>query len=128
MPRLTRLSVPFNGTFADPSYVDSDEPVSLRLAGEADATALESLRQLDSCRWLPPPPHLVAEVDGSIRAARSLRTGETFADPFTHTAHLRHMLAVRATQLVDPPPRRRLAVPWTRALRWARGHARGEAW
>ena len=120
MPRLTRLSVPFDGGSAEASSLDSDERVSLRFAGEADAAALEWLRQRDTCR-LPPPPHLVAEVDGSIRAARSLRTGETIADPFTHTAHLRRMLAVRASHLVDRPPRRHLALRWARALSWARG-------
>jgi hypothetical protein len=121
MPRLTRLSVPLDGTSADASSLDGDERVSLRFAGEADAAALEWLRQRDTCR-LPPPPHLVAEIDGSIRAALSLPTGKTIADPFTHTAHLRDMLAVRASQL-DVRPRRRFAV-----LRWARGYARGEAW
>jgi hypothetical protein len=120
MPRGTRLSVSSGGT-SDLSSVASDERVLVRFAGEADAAALEWLRQRDTCS-LPPPPHLVAEVDGSILAALSLRTGETIADPFTHTAHLRHMLAVRASQL-DVRPRRRVAL-----LRWARGYARGEAW
>jgi hypothetical protein len=118
MPRGTRISPSFDGTSTDPSSVASDERVLLRFAGEADAAALEWLRQRDTCR-LPPPPHLVAEVDGSILAARSLRTGDTIADPFTHTAHLRHMLAVRASQL-EVRPR------WRLAVRWARGYARGE--
>jgi len=113
--------VRFDGTSTDFTSGDSDQRVLLRFAGEADAAALEWLRQRDTCS-LPPPPHLVAEVDGSIRAALSLRTGETIADPFTHTAHLRHMLAVRASQL-DVRPRRRLAL-----LHWARAYARGEAW
>src|SRR6266542_1029025 len=121
MPRGTRFSVGFGGTPADTSSLARDERVSLRFAGEADAAALVWLRQRDTCR-LPPPPHLVAEVDGTIRAALSLRTGETIADPFTHTAHLCHMLSVRASQF-DVRPRRRLAL-----LRWARGYARGEAW
>ncbi len=120
MPGLTRLSLAFDGAFADSACLDRDEPVSLRLAKKSDAAALESLRLLDSCR-LPPPPHLVAEVDGSIRAARSLLTGETIADPFAHTAHLRPMLAARASQLVDTRPRRRPPLSWVRALRWARG-------
>jgi hypothetical protein len=120
MPRGTRISVSSGSISTDPSSVGSDERVLVRFAGEADAAALEWLRQRDTCS-LPPPPHLVAEVDGSIRAALSLRTGETIADPFTHTAHLRHMLAVRASQL-EVRPRRRIAL-----LRWARGYARGEA-
>jgi hypothetical protein len=115
-----RFSVSFDGSSTDSSSVASDERVLLRFAGEADAAALEWLRQRDTCS-LPPPPHPVAEIDGSIRAALSLRTGETIADPFTHTAHLRHMLAVRASQL-DVRPRRRLFL-----LRLARGYARGEA-
>jgi hypothetical protein len=82
--------------------------VVVRFAGEADAAALEWLRQRDTA-VMPPAPHLVAEVDGSIRAARSLRTGETIADPFTLTAHLREMLATRTTQL-EIRWRRRLAV------------------
>jgi hypothetical protein len=113
--------VSFDTSSTEPSPIASDERVLVRFAGEADAVALEWLRQRDTCS-LPPPPHLVAEVDGSIRAALSLRTRETIADPFTHTAHLRHMLSVRASQL-DIRPRRHLAVP-----RWARGYARGEAW
>jgi hypothetical protein len=117
MPRGTRISLSFHGA-SNASSVASDEQVLVRFAGEADAAALEWLRQRDTCS-LPPPPHLVAEVDGSIRAARSLRTGETIADPFTHTAHLRDMLAVRAAQF-DVQPR------WRLALRWARGYARGE--
>jgi hypothetical protein len=116
MPRGTRLPLSFDGSSTDPSLVGSDERVLVRFAGEADAAALEWLRQRDTCSL---PPHLVAEVDGSIRAARSLRTGETIADPFTHTAHLRHMLAVRASRL-EVQPRRRFAP------RWARGYARGE--
>ncbi len=120
MPRSTQLPVNFDGASTDPTSVASDERVLLRFAGEEDAASLEWLRQRDTCD-LPPPPQLVAEVDGSLRAARSLRTGETIADPFTHTAHLRDMLAVRAAQ-VDVRPRRRFA------LRWARGYARGEAW
>src|SRR5215212_4981123 len=119
MPRTTRFSVRFEGTSADPVSVAGDGRVLLRFAGETDAAALEWLRQRDTCN-LPPPPHLVAEVDGSIRAARSLRTGETIADPFTHTAHLRRMLAMRASHL-DREPRRRLGFDWARTFRWARG-------
>lgn len=102
------------------SSVAGDDRVVCRFAGEADAAALEWLRQRDTA-VLPAPPLLVAEVNGTIRAARSLRTGETIADPFNHTAHLCDMLAARATQF-DVRPRRHLAV------RWARRLARGEAW
>jgi hypothetical protein len=114
MPRDTRSSIDFD------SAVASDDRVVFRFAGESDASALEWLRQRDTA-VLPPPPHLVAEVDGTIRAARSMRTGETIADPFTHTTHLRDMLAARAS-LFEVRPRRHLAV------RFARRLARGEAW
>ena len=117
MPRRTRPSVNLDGP--RPSAVAGDDHVLIRFAGEADASALEWLRQRDTA-VLPPPPHLVAEVNGSIRAARSLRTGETIADPFTHTAHLGDMLAARATQF-EVRNRRRLA------LRLARRVARSEA-
>jgi hypothetical protein len=119
MPHV-RHSVSSDGASTDSSSVAGGERVLVRFAGEADAAALEWLSQRDSCH-LPPPPHLVAAVDGSIRAALSLSTGETIADPFTHTAHLREMLAVRAAQL-DVRPRRQIAV-----LRWVRTYARGEA-
>jgi hypothetical protein len=121
MPRGNRLSL-LDAASADPASADQGERVVLRFAGDADAPALEWLRQRDSSS-LPPPPHLVAEVDGSIRAALSLRTGETIADPFTHTARLRDMLAARASQLEAPRPRPRLAL-----VRRARGYVRGEAW
>ena len=117
MPRNTRLSANLDATRH--SGVASDDRVVFRFAGEADAPALEWLRQRDTA-VLPPPPHLVAEVDGSIRAARSLWTGETIADPFTRTAHLGDMLAARASQF-EVRSRRRLT------LRWARRLARSEA-
>ena len=118
MPRVTRRSVSMDATRL--SAVASDDRVVFRFAKESDASALEWLRQRDTA-VMPPPPHLVAEVNGSIRAARSLRTGETIADPFTHTAHLRDMLEARASQL-SVQPRRELAGGFARRL------ARGEAW
>ena len=119
MTRPTRRSVNDNATRL--SAVANDDRVVFRFAGESDAPALEWLRQRDSA-VMPPAPHLVAEVNGSIRAARSLRTGETIADPWTHTAHLREMLAARANQFEEVRPRRHLTA------RYARRLARGEAW
>src|SRR5436190_22702680 len=117
MPRRTRPSANVDATRL--SAMASDDRVVFRFAGEADAPALEWLRQRDTA-VLPPSPHLVAEVNGTIYAARSLRTGETIADPFTHTAHLGDMLAARASQF-EVRSRRRLT------LRWARRLARSEA-
>ena len=73
-------------------------PVTLRLADDADGSALRRLAELDS-RPLPPGPHLVAEREGRIDAALSLSRGEAVADPFRRTAELcdllRHHAAVR---------------------------------
>jgi hypothetical protein len=68
-----------------------EQPVTLRLADEADAPGLERLAQLDSSP-LPPGPYLVAERDRRMEAAISLVTGELIADPFRRTAELRDLL------------------------------------
>lgn len=52
------------------------------------------LAALDSAT-VPPPPLLVAEVDGELRAAVSLHDGRAIADPFTRTAHLLDVLRTR---------------------------------
>jgi hypothetical protein len=70
-------------------------PVRLRLAAAGDLGALERLAGLDS-RRLPPGPHLVAERDGRIDAALSLRTDEHLADPFRRTAELCELLRCHA--------------------------------
>lgn len=95
--------------------------ILIRTTRADDEEALLRLAQLDS----HPPLDgtvLVAEVSGALRAARSLRTGETIADPFEHTEHLRGLLAARATSISPAPgPRRRVAV------RLPRLYARAEA-
>jgi hypothetical protein len=70
-------------------------PVTLRLAGAADASGLERLAQLDS-RPLPPGPHLVAIREERVDAAISLSTGELIADPFRRTADLCELLRCHA--------------------------------
>jgi hypothetical protein len=50
---------------------------------------------------------LVAEVDGEVRAALSLDTGEAVADPFAPSAALVDLLRTRARQLNGKPVRRR---------------------
>jgi hypothetical protein len=97
-----------------------DRPITTRRARPDDETALKRLAQLDS----HPPlegPLLVAEVAGELRAARSMRTGETIADPFQHTAHLRDLLSDLAAQMLPRPERRRrLPIRSRPNLRWAR--------
>ena len=75
--------------------------ITIRLARDDDAAALRRLAHLDSSP-LPPQPFLLAEVDGRLLGAISLASGETIADPFSRTAELRPLLALRAAQLRGP--------------------------
>jgi hypothetical protein len=75
-----------------------EQPVTLRLANEADAAGLERLAQVDSSP-LPPGPYLVAERDRRMEAAISLVTGEPIADPFRRTAELLELLRCHAGNL-----------------------------
>jgi len=90
-----------------------EQPVTLRLAGAADLSALDRLAQLDS-RSLPPGPHLLGEREGRIEAAISLATGELVADPFRRTAELRELLLCHAGGVrvaPEPWPAAPLATP-----------------
>jgi hypothetical protein len=68
-------------------------PITVRLAQPADEQAIARLAGRDS-RPVPPAPWLVAERDGELQAAVSLRTGAVVADPFRPTAQLVKLLAV----------------------------------
>ncbi len=85
-----------------------DVAVTIRYAFPDDDRPLERLATLDSAA-APPGPVLVAEVDGELRAALSLATGETIADPFHPSTALIELLQARAQQLMGAP-RRRIAV------------------
>ena len=65
------------------------------------------LAKLDSSE-IPPSPLLVAEADGQLRAAVSLRDGTALADPFHPTANIVELLIARAGQLRPERQRRRL--------------------
>jgi hypothetical protein len=67
----------------------------IRLAGDADESALEHLAQLDSARPLE-HPILVGEIRGRVAAAIDLDQRRTIADPFERTALLRAQLQARA--------------------------------
>jgi len=67
----------------------------IRLAGDADESALERLAQLDSATPLQ-HPILVAEIRGRVAAAIDLDARRTVADPFQPTAQLRAQLRTRA--------------------------------
>ena len=70
----------------------------IRIARDADTEMLEQLARLDDQRPLAGDV-LVAEIDGTILAARSMTTGRTIADPFHRTANLVALLDVRAELL-----------------------------
>jgi hypothetical protein len=90
---------------------DAEGTVAIRLAGPADDAELRRLAALDGARPLAGAV-LVAEVDGELRAARSLGEERTISDPFRQTQALRALLELRARQLLEPaaapPPRRSL--------------------
>ena len=72
--------------------------VAIRAATDADANGLGRLAVLD-CAAVPEAPLLLAEVDGGVRAALSLSSGATIADPFHRTAELVALMRLRAAQL-----------------------------
>jgi hypothetical protein len=90
--------------------LSSHVAVTIRYGFPDDALTLARLAALDA-REPPAQPILVAEVDGEVQAALSLRDGAIVADPFRPTAALVELLIARAEQLlagvVRPASRRR---------------------
>ncbi|HWE33875.1 MAG TPA: hypothetical protein VG410_10345 [Solirubrobacteraceae bacterium] len=84
-----------------------DVAVTIRYAFPDDERPLGRLAALDSA-LTPSAPILVAEVEGQLRAALSLATWETIADPFHPSTALIELLVARAQQLTSE--RRRIAV------------------
>lgn len=80
------------------AVIGPEAAVTIRYAFPDDAQALARLAALDS-RQLPSHPMLVAEVEGQLRAAMSIRGGEFVADPFHRTVALLDLLAIRGGQL-----------------------------
>jgi len=76
----------------------TDTSITIRAAGLQDAEALRRLAQRDS-RAVPEGQLLIALVEGEARAAISLASGETIADPFHRTEELVGMLTLRGSQL-----------------------------
>jgi hypothetical protein len=73
-----------------------DLPFTVRRATAVDDVAVARLAALDSAD-VPSGPLLLAESNGELRAALSLRDGEAIADPFHHTAAIVDLLAALAT-------------------------------
>lgn len=88
----------------------SSPTIVIRLARHDDRRALSDLAALDSRRSLAGPA-MLAEVDGTVRAALDLADGSVAADPFFASAELVELLRLRARRLAGesavPPPRRR---------------------
>jgi hypothetical protein len=76
------------------------DSVVLRFASAADDATLRRLAELDSAT-VPHGRLLLAEVDGTLRAAYSPEGGVVIADPFHPTADLIALLRAHA----DPPTR-----------------------
>jgi hypothetical protein len=70
----------------------------IRLATEADATALRRLAALDEARPLTGRV-LIGEIAGEPAAALSLKTNVAIADPFERTEELRVHLRMRASAI-----------------------------
>ena len=79
--------------------------LTIRPAYADDELALYRLAALDSAADLPPMPLLLAEVDGELRVALSLRDGSAIADPFFPTADVISLL--RAHSAASGPAIRR---------------------
>jgi hypothetical protein len=88
------------------------QTIALRTSEPSDGPALNRLATLDSAKT-PAGQVLLAEVDGELRAAVSLETGQAVADPFRPTADLVALLALAATatRRSGSRVRRRLARP-----------------
>ena len=84
----------------------TQEHVLLRLCTVHDGEALDRLAALDG-RPAPSGACVLAEVGGEVVAALPLGGGPAIADPFRPTAHLVHLLELRAGQLREPLPVRR---------------------
>ena len=88
----------------------TEQPLTIRLAGQADTGALRRLAALDSAPTLRGHV-LLAETDAPV-AAISLTTGQVTADPFQHSAAAVRLLRLRRYQLLrqsgDAAPARQL--------------------
>ena len=92
--------------------------ITIRPGYADDHQALARLAALDSA-VIPAEPLLVAEMDGEMSAALSLRDGTSIADPFRPTADIVALLRAHAAA-TRPAPRRRRRSPQPR-LGLARG-------
>jgi hypothetical protein len=90
--------------------------VAVRVATDADADPLRDLALLDSARRLTGPV-VVAEIDGTPVAARSLADGRAVADPFVRTADVLVLLETYAQRVATVAEPRRSPWSWAPRLR-----------
>jgi hypothetical protein len=90
--------------------------LELRLCRVDDDPALERLAELEG-RPVPLGRLVVAVVRGRLVAALPIAGGCALADPFTRTEHLLPLLDLRAKQLREPEPRRRLLPRYVNLIR-----------
>jgi hypothetical protein len=84
--------------------------ITIRPAYGDDYDELARLAALDSAEGVPPRPLLVAEVDGVLRAALSLRGDSQISDPFYPSERLVALLRAHAAGPEPRPRRPRLRV------------------
>ena len=72
--------------------------VTIREATPLDVERLRQLAERDSAP-IPEGPLMVGEVEGEIRAAVSMTSGATIADPFHRTADVIALIYARTDQL-----------------------------
>ena len=77
--------------------------ILIRLATHADARTLNDLAALDSRPGFAGPA-MLAEIDGTVRAALDLSDGSVAADPFVRTAELVELLRMRARRVQGDRP------------------------
>ena len=103
-------------TVVRPHAAADTRDIELRLCTVGDDGALAELALLAE-RPLPVGRLIVAAVRGRIVAALPLAGGEALRDPFVRTAHLLPLLELRAAQLREPEPRRRLIPRYVSLIR-----------
>jgi hypothetical protein len=93
--------------------------ITIRPAYADDYAGLARLASLDSADRVPPRPLLIAEVDGQLWVALSLKDGSSIANPFFPTAEI---VALVRTHAEGPArPRRSRLRPQPGRLGLARG-------
>jgi hypothetical protein len=123
-------TVPSGGHFTQGPSVNParTEAITIRPEYPADELALKRLAMLDSADTTPPRPLLIAEVDGELRVAMSLRDGSAIADPFHRTARTLALLQAYARRTTGSQRRQPSLNAVLAAARGMRAGRRTPAW